>query len=132
MKLLKIFLIIVSLVCFESNAYGEGVHLLDKGQPAPFSGVLFSNKKGNEIRRQLIEGDGYKLINESLVKSIDLYKENDKLQREKVNLLLTENINLNNRVDSLKKTNDIERIIWFSLGVLATGFALYGAKKATQ
>ena len=130
MKHLKIFLIIVSLI--SCNVYGQEVHVLTQGQPAPFSGVLFPNKKANEIRKQLIQGDGYKLINESLEKSITLYKDNEKLQNEKINLLLTENINLNNRVDSLKKSNDLERVIWFSLGVLATGFALYGAKKATQ
>lgn len=133
MKALKIFLIIVSFFLFQTKAFGQGeTFLIEKGQPAPFSGVLLPNKKGNEIRKQLIQGDGYRLINESLEKTITLYKENEQIQSKKLVLLVDQNNLLNNEVTALRKSNDLEKILWFSLGVLATGFALYGAKKATQ
>lgn len=125
MKNWLITLIIVSN-SFICHADEDSV-AITKGTPAPFDGVLLSNSKANKVKSDL---ELQSQINTSLQKSVDLYKTKDVFSNNQINLLLNQNKRL---ADSLNKevSNDkLQNIVWFSLGVIATGLALNAAKKA--
>lgn len=134
-KTLKIFSIIVSnIFLFTSVVKAEDnkVVLIEKGQSAPYSGLLFPKEEANKIRVELLELQTLKLLNESYEKSFDLMQKNNDLFAKKESLLLDQNEKLSLALVESRQSNSIQKIIWFSLGILVTGISVYGAKKITQ
>jgi len=114
----------------KSNA--DDVVRIEKGTPAPYTGVLMPDSTATQLRDAVIERDGYKLLNESLTKSIDFYKENDKLNEEKAQILLKRNNELASTLKETRDFNSTQRTIWFILGIAVTGIALYGVKSLSD
>lgn len=132
-KKLSIFSIVVSsAIAFNPLVYAEDVVYLEQGKPSPYSGVLFPVEKANELRKMAIELDTLRSINESYIKSISLYQKTIQLHEEKYQLAYGQNEKLSEALVESRRSSDLQKIIWFSLGVLATGFAVYGAKKTIQ
>lgn len=118
---------------FINTAFAEEEALhLQKGTPAPYSGVLLSVEKATEVRQNLIELKTLRAINDSYVKSVQLYEESIQLNNQKNKLLLDRNEKLTEELGQIRSSSDFQKILWFSLGVLASGFAVYGAKKIAQ
>ena len=130
MKTLLSFLMI-GLITINSSFAQEAV-MIKKDERAPFEGVLFPLDQANKMRYQLIECDIKKELNASYERTIKLYKENESYQENKVNILMKQNDELSKALTESKSTTDLQKILWFSLGVLATGLAVYGASKITR
>lgn len=126
MKNLLIFLIIVSLI---NNLFAKDVLPIKKGEQAPFDGVVFTTKKAQDVRKELIEKDQLKIFNETLREQIQIKNEIITNKEKQVVLLENQNTKLAEELENEKKTKTTERIIWFGLGVLATGVAAYGTSK---
>lgn len=122
-------LLILSIAGNNAQAFDSIV--LEKGQSAPFSGVLLSNETANTIRYQLIERDTFEKLNLSYERSLTLMKGNESLKDEQIKLLMDSNITLSRELTS-RSGGTWERIAWFALGVLATSVAVYGTKKITN
>lgn len=133
-KILRIFSIVVSnLIVLNSTALaGNQVIYLEQDKPAPYSGVLFPVEKANELRKAVIELETLRALNESYIKSIDLYQTSIQLTDKKFQALNEQNEKLSLALVESRSSSDLQKIIWFGLGVLATGFAVYGAKKIIQ
>jgi hypothetical protein len=132
-RLLPNFSIIVSSIIILNNvAYGNEVVFLEETKPAPYSGILFPVEKANELRKMAIELDTLRVLKDSYEKSNKLYEESISLKDNKYNLLLEQNTRLLKLTNENSQSEDLQKIIWFALGVVATGFAVYGAKKITQ
>lgn len=132
-KSLLIFSIIASLSSSNTaRATDEAAEYIQKDAKAPYDGILLPIEKAVELRKNVIELQTLRAINESYKKSIQLYQESVQLNDQKYNVLLNETNNLSLALSDARKSNDLQRVIWFGLGVLASGFALYGAKKVTQ
>lgn len=125
------YLLIAILICNTCLA-DDGAVVVSKGDAAPFSGVLLSNEKANQLKVISIEHDEYKLLNDSLNRSINLYKSNEAVYDNKVNVLLQQNDKLAVDLYSARQTTMWEKLGFFVLGVAATTAAVYGVKKATQ
>jgi hypothetical protein len=120
-------------VLFSNSAFAEEEAVyLAKDKKAPYAGILLPVERAANVRKSLIELETTKAINESYVKSIQMYKQSIQLTEDKYNTLLDQNDKLSLALIESRKSNELQKIIWFGFGVLATGFALYGAKKATQ
>ena len=130
MKTLLSFLMI-GLITINS-AFAQEAIMIKKDERAPFEGVLFPLEQANKMRYQLIECDIKKELNSSYERTIKLYKENEVYQDNKVNLLLKQNDELSKALTEAKVTSDFQKILWFGLGVLATGLAIYGTKEITR
>lgn len=130
MKTLLSFLMI-GLITINS-AFAQEAVMIKKDERAPFEGVLFPLDQANKTRYQLIECDIKKQLNSSYERTIKLYKENEVYQDNKVNLLLKQNDELSKALTESKSTSDLQKILWFGLGVLATGLAIYGTKEITR
>ncbi len=97
---------------------------INKGTPAPFSGILLSKEKAEQVRIELIERDQFKLFNKTLLDNSDLQNKIISNQKNQVETLLKQNEKL---ITKNNTTNNTERLLWFGLGVISSGLAVYGA-----
>lgn len=128
---MMIWLITLTTLTVTSSASAQSV-FLEKDKPAPFAGILLPREMAESIRRADLELEFKKFEVESLNKKIELFKQNDALQNDKVNVLLTQNTNLSKSLFEERTVTMWERVAWFGLGVVATSLAVYGTKKITQ
>lgn len=105
------------------TAHAEDVTWISKGSQSPYSGVLFPEAKAKELRIEILEGEKFKVINESLQRNNEAYKEALDLSRSNTKVLREQNEKLINA----QNHNGFEKALWFGLGVLATSLAVYGA-----
>jgi len=129
---MKKYIVYLMLFCFVSNADETDPFFGEKGTILQKDAWVFSSKKTKEIRDRLIDLDTQTKLNESLNKSIDLYKSNDQLQQNKINLLLEQNDKLAQRLNDSQSLNNWEKFGLFVLGIAATVGAGIAIKKAGQ
>lgn len=123
MKILLIFILTINI------SFGQESKFLKKDSLVPFDGYLVTPQRVEELRKGILERDKYKLLNESLEKSLSLEKTNNELQEKKVTLLTEQNDRLGQTLGETRNSSDFNKILWFSLGIIATGLAIYGAKQ---
>src|SRR5688500_13089233 len=115
MNKLVLFCFVLSSISLADDPYfGQRGHVL------PQDSWVFSPDKAKDVRNRLIDGETYFKLNESLSKSIELYKSNEVIQQNKVNLLLEQNDKLAQRLASSQSLNNWERFGLFFLGIAAT------------
>lgn len=133
-KKLQIFSIVISSIFLANTtlAASEAVIHLEKNSPAPYSGILFPIETANDLRKDLIELSTLRILNESYSKSVQLYQKHIQSSDDKFKLITDQNDKLAESLVESRRSNDFQKVLWFGLGVLATGFAVYGAKKITQ
>lgn len=105
------------------NSYAQDSVYLDKDKPAPFSGILFTEKKAQDIRSELMEGDKTKLWLETEKNRSSRLLQIVELKDEEIELYNKQN----QRLMKVNDRSDTMNMLWFGLGVLATGLAVYGA-----
>lgn len=118
----------MSLLIFSTTVRAnEDVVSIEKGKAAPFSGLLFTNKKANEIRREVLELDKTRIMLESRNERLEIFQSRLKLRDEEIELYRRQNERLIKQNNSNKSVGSVERMVWFGLGILATAGAVYGA-----
>lgn len=115
-KILMNLLSILLIVGFPTNSFAEDAVNLDKGAPAPYAGVLLTQKKLDSIAVELQEKDRLVLLNGSLNRSLDLSIKSNAYSEEKVSVLLEQN----KALISQQSLTTLERIGWIVLGVAVT------------
>lgn len=91
---------------------------------------IFSPAKAKDVRDRLIDLDTYQKLNESLNKSIELYKKNEVINDNKINLLIEQNDRLAKSLLAERTVGGWERFGYFLLGIVATVGAGFAIKKA--
>jgi hypothetical protein len=126
-------LLISSIVASNTcSVFAADATPIKSGQPAPYDGLLLTPEKAQEVKNTYVERDGYKLLNDSLQKSLDLSGGAFNLSEQKVNILLEQNNKLAVNLNEARTTSNFEKFMWFGLGVLGASLAVYGVKKAAQ
>lgn len=105
---------------------------IEKGQPAPFSGILFPNSKANEVRLKLVEKQYIEKENASLKRSLELSDLALKSSEEKSKLFLEQNDKLAKNLNSEREVGTFTKIMYFVLGAGAVGLGVWGAGKLTK
>lgn len=119
LKNLLIGLILVTSL----TSRAEDVVSLQKGQLAPFSGVLFSQEKANILRSDLLSKDIQSIELESSKQKLSIHQQIIELKDEQIELYRKQNIKL----ERANQTSDTVKMIYFGLGIVLTGAAVYGA-----
>lgn len=130
LKTLKVFLMVGTILT--TNVHAEDVVILQKDSPAPFTGLLFTQQKANELKNGLVERDGLLKINESLNKSLTLQDNIIQKKDEGITTLLDQNDRLAKSLYNERTVSDWTRAGYFILGVIITGAAFYGAQRITN
>lgn len=125
----KMMILLVTSTLLSNIAFAEVIHLAPN-EKAPFAGYLFPEDKAKEVRDGLIERDGFKLINESLEKSLVLEKTISLDLTKKVDILSNTNTDLAKNLFEERQSSNWAKIGWFALGCISTGF-LYSVVSKT-
>lgn len=102
--------------------------LLKKGAPCPNDGILFNMEEADKLRVGIIERDGYKSLNNSLEKSLDICQHNYGIEKEKVLVLDKRNDELATSNIKSREFSTIERILTFVAGMAV----MYGAYQISR
>lgn len=134
MYLQKNLLISLTLVSLISNlAFADSsVSFIKKGDVATYDGYLFTIPKAEELRNITIERNSFKLLNESLNKSVELQDNLIKLDEQKVNKLLEQNDKLAVSLNDARTTSEWTKLLWFFTGIAVTGVAFYGVNRLAK
>ena len=124
LKNLLIGLILVTSL----TSRAEDVVSLQKGQPAPFSGTLFTESKAQELRAELLEKDKQQILLESLREKQSIHKQIIELKDEQIEIYRVQNVKL----ERANQASDTVKMIYFGLGIILTGAAVYGAASLSQ
>lgn len=108
------------MLTFSTSVKAEEAIVLNKGDIAPFAGILMDNNKANNIRLQLTNLDFHKALNSSYEKSIKIYKDNEIYYSNKTNILFKQNNELMDQIRTNASLNKWENMAWFGLGILVT------------
>lgn len=123
MRLISILL--VFLLSF--SALAQDSVPLNKGQAAPFEGILFTTEKAQSIRKELIEKDQFKMFNEALLQNEQYYEKIIQNKNKQLDLTLNQNERLVKQAEKAGSLTTLEKALWVGAGVLATSLAIMGA-----
>lgn len=126
-KTLWINLIISSTLLLNSLCFAQDSVLLHQNDKAPYDGILLTQDKAQDVKNKLLEGDSYKLLNDSLNKSLNLQADIITKDDNKINLCMDQNDKLAKSLQSSTTMSDWEKVGYFLVGVFATAAAIYGA-----
>jgi hypothetical protein len=109
-------------LCQSTSGTTETTYL-EKGQAAPYTGILFTERKAGELRSDLLELDKQRLLLETEKNRTERLGHIIKLKDEEIELFQKQNTRLLNAND---RSGNMQ-YIWFGLGIVVTGMAVYGA-----
>lgn len=127
----------LSLVSFlmTSVCYADNVIKVQTGHVVTKEyneGVLMDREKADKVRDELIEKDALVKTNESLNKSLILYRSNEDILNGQKKLLLDQNIELTKTLNDTRETSTLVKVGYFIGGVALTGLAVYGATRLAK
>lgn len=134
-KLVVAMSLIFSIIGNNALAITEAeqqVIVLEKDFPAPFRGYLFPEDKALKFRKDLLQLDTLKSLNESYERSITLYKNNEELFNYKINTLMDQNDRLAKAAYQAQDRDKFENWFWFGMGFLLASAGVYLGSKVTK
>jgi hypothetical protein len=79
----------VTLLTFSTIGSTDDVVFINKGTPAPYSGILFTEQKAGELRKEVLESDKTQILlesekqtNKNLLQITDLKEQEIELYRK--------------------------------------------------
>lgn len=125
-KFLLVFCIFFNSIAF---ACPESVQPLKKGEVANCNGLLYSPEADDQAAKDHLDAKYYKEINLRLEKRKELTDKEIEILDKRLNLYVDQSQTLADQLAKKESTTKWERVLWFGLGVLATGIAVSGAKR---
>jgi hypothetical protein len=98
---------------------------LTKGMPAPYDGALLTSEQAKVIYGELKNYDKLILINQSLGKSVDLYKNSEIIYQKEIIGLKDQNVTLENALEKSNNNNFWMDALLFVAGVVTTSAVVY-------
>lgn len=120
-------ILLTSLMILNQNSFAESISI-NKGDKAPFDGILMDENTAKEVRIAVIENKEKAELIKSKDKIITLQDLSIQVQEKQINILYEKNTKLLKE----KELNDWEKVVWMGLGILATSMAVYGASKLVK
>lgn len=91
--------------------------------------ICFDKETAKQMRKDLLKKDFLESENESLNRSLDLSTDALRLRKDQLDLALEQNDKLAERLRKNSESEGYRKIIWFALGIFATGLAIKGAQE---
>ena len=116
-------LLLTILLTFSTKGITNETFFVQKGEKAPITGYLFSEQQTRDIRRELLDKDELSVRLQSTRGQLQNYEHILKLKDSEIESYKTQN----QRLVKLDQNNETMKYVWFGLGILVTGMAVYGA-----
>ena len=116
-------LLLTILLTFSTEGIANETFFVQKGEKAPITGYLFSEQQTRDIRRELLDKDELSVRLQSARGQLQNYEHILKLKDSEIESYKTQN----QRLVKLDQNNETMKYVWFGLGILVTGMAVYGA-----
>lgn len=117
----KTLLIFLMIGILSNNVYGQDkAVVLQQGEQAPFTGVLFTREHANQIRYELLEKDTLASLNTSLQRSNELLRSGNEIAEQRIQKLNELNLNLNERALKQDDNRNFTLFTGVAVGVLLT------------
>lgn len=114
----------LSLLGSIANAKAQDAIFIEKNQPAPYSGVLFSESTARQLRSSLLESDKMALRFANEQNKSSAYFQTIELKDQEIELYKSQN----EKLLRLEDNSETMKYVWFGLGILVTSAAVYGAR----
>jgi hypothetical protein len=105
----------------------ESVTLLQKGDPSPCTGFLFSPDAEAQAESDSRDAKYYKLLSERLDERSVLILNQNEILEKRIQLYIEQNNTLANEVVKKERRSEWQKVGYFLLGVGVTSLAVYGA-----
>jgi len=123
----------VSLIAsLNISALAQEVVIVQKGQEAPFTGLLFTKERADVIRDNEIALDGQKKLNTSLNLELTFKDSSLNARKSEIDILMAQNDKLSKSLMEERSVGSWERLSWVAVGILASGLAFYGLQKVQK
>jgi len=119
-------LLIFSIIARSSFA----AEAVKKDQLIPYDGILFSQEEASAIKKELIDKDLYRQLNDSYERTLKLVNEKQAIDDKRIEMLTKNNLELYNAISVNKDVQWWEKTLFFVLGVAVAGLGMYVAVKA--
>lgn len=126
------FLVFLLLINQVAMACPEDVQEIQKGQVALCDGLLFSPEASKKADEALKDSKYYKDLTDRLYKRQGLVQEEVNILEKRLQLYMDQSHKLSQELTSKNNEDKWQKIVYFSLGVLATGIAVYGASQLSK
>jgi hypothetical protein len=119
------------VLLISSNSFAQ-VSLIQKDQPAPYTGYLFSLKSEQENKIQLLQGDFYKEQHNLDQEIMNIQKEKIKELDLQVGMWKVQVDDLSLRLSKQEDNNFLKSTLYFLAGAVLTGVIVFGVNKASK
>lgn len=126
--MIKTVFLVLSLI-LNQTAFAECIDVQEvkAGDKIVCDGVLLSPDAAKKIDTQQVDLKYYKDLSDKLLQRKDLTDKEVNVLDQRLKLYQDESSNLADKLSQRESTDKWERLMYFGLGVLATGLAVYGA-----
>jgi hypothetical protein len=105
---------------------------LNKGDKAPYDGYIFTEEATRLIKKDLMQKDILERLNKTLESNVDVQSKIIAEQNKHIELLQERNLKIYERIGRDEITSSYEKALWFGLGILGAGLAVYGAAQLVR
>lgn len=115
-----------------SYACPQDIQEIQKGQVANCTGLLFSPEASKNVDEAIQDAKYYKDLTERLYQRQDLTNQEISTLDKRLNLYMDQSETLAKQLHKKEKEDKWQKIIYFGMGVFATGIAVYGASQLSR
>lgn len=126
-SILLIFILALNQTAYADDC-GDDVQVVTKGQVVKCDGVLLSDAASKKANEAVNDAKYYKTLSDKLYQREDYTNKEVNILDQRLKLYIDQSQALATTVQQDKW----EKILYFSLGVIVTGVAFYGAKQITK
>lgn len=116
---------LLAILCL-NFALAEDVIKLNKGDSAPFQGLLFPEDKAKETYNKLTDCNLQLQLLDIQDKKVALFVENENIYKSRIEYLRTDNEKLMQKNADLQQSSDIMKAVFFLGGALLTTAIVFG------
>ena len=110
----------------------EDIQVIEQGQVANCDGLLFSPEAAKKVDENQQDAKYYKELSGQLYESRNLYIEQVDTMDKRLKLYMDQSHTLAQEVTRKENEDKWQKFLYFGLGVLATGVAIYGASELSR
>jgi hypothetical protein len=107
----------------------DEVTFLERDQKSPCAGFLYSPDADDKANDAFEQAEELKTLNDLLNKKNVVLDNQNQILEKRLNLYIEESQILAERLTKRENRSEWQKVLYFSLGILATGLAVHGAKQ---